>query len=326
MNRRSFLTALGGATVWPLVAQAQQPALPVIGFLSSASPRAFAHFVAAFREGLQTQGFVHGRNVWIDYRWAEGHYNDLPALAADLVQRKVALIAATGGVVSARAAIKATTTIPIVFVVGFDPVKLGLVTRLNKPGANATGVSIFTTELVTKRLELLTKLLPQMRTVAMLVNPGAAVTRIEITETSAAAQMLGLELLTIEARSESDFDAAFASAVKQQAGALLISADPFFTSRRVRLVALAAQFALPTMYPLRIYVEAGGLVSYGTELPWAYRQVGAYAGRILKGAKPGELPVMLPSNFDLVINSNTAKALGIAVPPEISVLAHEVKK
>lgn len=326
MNRRSFLTAIGSTAAWPLVAQAQQPALPVVGFLSSASPRAFANLVAAFREGLQSQGFVHGRNVWIDYRWAEGHYSDLPALASDLVQRKVALIAATGGVVSARAAIKATTTIPIVFVVGFDPVKLGLVARMNEPGANATGVSIFTTELVTKRLELLTKLLPQMRTVAMLVNPGAVVTRIEVSETKEAAERLGLKLVMIEARSESDFEAAMASAVKQQAKALLISADPFFTSRRVRLVALAAQHALPTMYPLRIYVEAGGLVSYGTELPWAYHQIGVYAGRILKGAKPGELPVMLPSNFDLVINAKTARALGITVPPEIAVLANELKE
>lgn len=294
--------------------------------MSSASPRAFAHLVAAFREGLKAQGFVHGRNVWIDYRWAEGHYKDLPALAADLVQRKVAVIAATGGVVSARAAIKATTTIPIVFVVGFDPVKLDLVSQLNKPGANATGVSIFTTELVTKRLELLTKLLPQMSTVAMLVNPGAVVTRIEIPETRAAAKKLGLKLVMIEARSENDFEPALASAVKQKASALLVSADPFFTSRRVRLVALAAQYALPTMYPLRVYVEAGGLLSYGTELPWAYHQVGVYAGRILNGAKPGELPVMLPSNFDLFINSKTAKALGITVPPDISVLAHEVVK
>jgi putative ABC transport system substrate-binding protein len=187
-------------------------------------------------------------------------------------------------------------------------------------------VSIFTTELVTKRLELLTKLLPQMSTVATLVNPGAVVTRIEIMETSTAAKKLGLKLVMIEASSENEFEAAMASAVKQKAGALLVSADPYFTSRRVRLVALAAQYALPTMYPLRAYVEAGGLVSYGTELPWAYHQAGVYAGRILKGAKPGELPVMLPSNFDLVINSKTAKALGIRVPPDISVLAHEVAK
>jgi putative ABC transport system substrate-binding protein len=324
MKRRSFLTALGGAAAWPLVARAQQPTVPVIGFLSSGSPRAFARLTAAFREGLQTEGYVHGSNVWVEYRWAEGHYDDLPGLAADLVQRRVAVIAATGGLVSAEAAKKATTEIPIVFVVGPDPVHLKLVTSLNRPGGNATGVSIFTTELAIKRLELLHDMVPKMQTVAILVNPGSITTDIEVIESTTAAGKLGLKLLTIEARSETDFEPAFEMAFAQKADALLISADAFFTSRRVQLVALAARFSLPAMYPLSSYVEAGGLVSYGTELTWAYSQVGTYAGRILKGAKPGELPVVLPTDFNLVINLKTAKALGLALSPLVLTRAHRV--
>jgi ABC-type uncharacterized transport system substrate-binding protein len=324
MTRRNFLTVVAGAAAWPLLSHAQQPAMPVIGFLSSGSPRTFARFTAAFREGLRSQGYTEGRNVWIDYRWAEGHYDELPALAAELVQRQVALIAAGGGIASAQSARNATRTIPVLFVAGFDPVRLKLVTSLNNPGGNVTGVSVFSTELATKRLELLHDLMPAAQTIAILVNPGTTAAGIEIKDATAgietesataAAQLLGLELVVLEATTDSDLEAAFALAVRKQASALLVSADPFFTIRRAELVALAARHALPAMYPWREYVEAGGLVSYGTELTWAYRQIGVYAGRIMKGAKPTDLPVQLPTNFELVINLKTAKALGLTVPP-----------
>ncbi len=296
----------------------------MVGFLSSGSPRAFASLVAAFREGLQEHGFVHGRNVWIEHRWAEGHYDELPKLAADLVQRKVSVIAATGGVVTALAAKKATTAIPIVFVVGFDPVQLGLVQSLNAPGGNATGVNIFTTELAIKRLELLKDLLLDVEAIGILVNRGSITTEIEIKDSQVAAQHFGLKFEIYEAKSESDLEAAFEAAVKKRTSALLVSADPFFTSKRERIVALAAQHAVPTIYPLRVYIQDGGLLSYGTKLSWAYQQIGSYAGRILKGAKPSELPVQLPTEFELTINLKTAKALGLTVPPQLLARAHEV--
>jgi putative ABC transport system substrate-binding protein len=324
MIRRAFLSVLGGAAVWPFAVHAQQPAAPVIGFLSSGSPRAFAGLVEAFQEGLGTEGFVHGRNVWIDYRWAEGHYNDLPKLAAELVQRRVNVIAATGGVVTALAAKKATSSIPIVFVVGFDPVQLGLVESLNAPGGNATGVNIFTTELAIKRLELLKDLLLDVDTIAILVNPGSTTTNIEIKDSRVAAEHFGLRLHIFEATSESDLETAFESAARQRISALLVSADPFFTSRRNQIVAFAARHAMPTMYPLRAYIDAGGLVSYGTKLAWAYQQIGVYAGRILKGTKTTDLPVQLPTKFELVLNLKTAKALGLNVPPELLVRADQV--
>jgi putative ABC transport system substrate-binding protein len=323
MIRRNFLTVIAGAAAWPLVSHAQQPAMPVIGFLSSGSPRTFAKLTAAFREGLRSQGYIEGRNVWIDYRWAEGHYEDLPALAAELVRRQVTLIAATGGIVSAQSAKKATSTIPILFVAGFDPVRLELVASLNNPGGNVTGVSVFSTELATKRLELLHDLMPGAHTIAILVNPGSLAAGIETKDATAAAQLLGLELLVLEATTESDLQAAFALAARKQMSALLVSADPFFTIRRAELVALAARHALPTMYPWREYVEAGGLVSYGTELTWAYHEIGVYAGRIMKGTKPTELPVQLPTEFELVINLKTAKALGLTVSPMMLVRANK---
>jgi putative ABC transport system substrate-binding protein len=323
MTRRNFLSVVAGASAWPLVSYAQQPAMPMIGFLSSGSPRTFARFIAAFREGLRSQGYIEGRNVWIDYRWAEGHYDELPALAAELVRRRVTLIAATGGVLSAQAAKNATRTIPVVFVVGFDPVQLGLVASLSNPGGNVTGVTVFSTELATKRLELLHDLMPGVVTIAILVNPTSIATDSETKDTIAAAQHMGFELLVLEATTDSDLEAAFALAVRKRTNALLVSADPFFTIRRAELVALAARHALPTMYPWREYVEAGGLVSYGTELTWAYHQIGVYAGRIVKGAKPTELPVQLPTNFDLTINLKTAKALGLTVSPLVLVRANK---
>jgi putative ABC transport system substrate-binding protein len=313
-TRRNFLIVIAGTAAWPRASHAQERAMPVVGFLNSASPRAAAKFTASFREGLQSQGFIEGRNVWIDYRWAEGHYDDLPKLAAELVQSQVTLIAATGGVTSAQAAKNATATIPVLFVAGFDPVQLGLVASLNNPGGNVTGVSVFSTELATKRLEVLHDLMPGISTLGILVNPGSGATRIETRESVAAAQHFGLELLVLEASTEREIDAAFASLASKKTNALLVSADPFFTSKRDELVALAARHTLPAMYPWREYVEAGGLLSYGTELTWAYNQIGSYAGRILKGAKPTELPVQLPTSFELIINLKTAKSLGLTLP------------
>jgi len=338
INRRIFLTVLGGGIVSPFVARAQGRDLPIIGFLSSASALEFAPLTAAYNEGLQSVGFVHGRNVIVEMHWANGKYEDLPTLAAELVRRKVALITATGGVVSAQAAAKATTTIPIVFVVGSDPVNLGLVASINRPGGNATGVSIITTELAEKRMQLLKEIVPAMQTltfgtqsvssalptVALLVNPGSVTTEMEIEQSSTAARNLRLNFLTFNATDENELRPAFEEAAKQGVNALLISADPFFTSRRSQLVGLAAQYMLPAMYPLSAYVDAGGLVSYGTELQWAYRQAGVYTGRILKGAKASELPVMMPAVFDLVINLKTAKALGIMVSPELLARANRV--
>jgi putative tryptophan/tyrosine transport system substrate-binding protein len=324
IGRRELLAALGGAAAaWPLAARAQQPAMPVVGFLSSASPRAFAGLVAAFREGLQEQGYAHGRNVFIDHRWAEGHYQDLPDLAADLVARQVNVIAATGGVVSALAAKKATTTIPIVFVVGFDPVQLGLVASLNAPGGNATGVNVYTTELANKRLELLQELL-KVDSLALIVNPSSLAIELEIKEVVAAARRFSLDLLVLRVTNTNDLNAAFQTCAQRRINALLISADPFFNSQRDQIVSLAAQHAIPTMYPLRAFIEAGGLVSYGTKLTWAYHQIGVYAGRILKGEKPANLPVQQPTRFDLVINLKTAKTLGLEIPDKLLALADEV--
>jgi putative ABC transport system substrate-binding protein len=324
MTRRNFLAGVAAVTASPVVCLAQQQPIPVIGFLSSASPRAFAPLIGAFRDGLQSRGYIESRNVFVEYRWAEGHYGDLPALAAELVQRRVALIAATGGVLSAQAAKNATKTIPIVFVAGFDPVALDLVASLNNPGANLTGVSVFSTELATKRLEVLHDLLPTVGTIALLVNPGAAITPIEVKDSIAGAQQLGLNLVVMRANNETELEAAFASAATNgPKPALLLSADPFFTSRRDQVVAMAARFALPTMYPWREYVEAGGLLSYGTELSWAYYQIGEYAGRILQGTKPAELPVQLPTDFHLVINLKTAKALGLALTPLVLARVNE---
>jgi ABC-type uncharacterized transport system substrate-binding protein len=325
VKRREFITLLGGAAAWPLAARAQQPGTPVIGFLNSASPRPFANMVDAFREGLKSQGLLEGRDFRIEYQWAEGDYNKLPALASELVQRGVALIAATGGIISAQAAIKATSTIPILFVIGIDPVELGMVSSLSRPGGNVTGVSLYTTELATKRLEMLKELVPGGSTFALLVNSARSqAIDIEIKDMSAAARRFGLELIVLKARTEREIEAAFASAAGQGASAITISADPFFTSLSGQLVALAARHSLPAVYPFRQYIRAEGLMSYGTELAWAYRQIGFYASRILKGEKPADLPVQLPTKFDLVINLKTAKALGLDVPPTLLAIADEV--
>ena len=314
MRRRDFIAVLGGAAAWPFNAGAQAPKMPVIGFLNSASPGEFAPLVDAFRQGLNESGFVEGKNVAIEYRWAEGRYDRLPALAADLVRRQVALIAATGGLQPATVAKAATATIPILFVTGVDPVQAGLVANFNRPGGNATGASIYTIQLISKRLELLNELVPRTKTVALLLNAHSVGGDSGTKEMEAATRASGQQLLVLKVRDESEFEEAFASAVQQGAGALLCTADPFLTAHRVQLVALAKKYRLPAMYPWREYVEAGGLMSYGPKITLAYHQIGVYASRILNGAKPTELPVQAQPKIELVINLSAAKALGLTVP------------
>ena len=325
MRRRDFLALLGSmAAAGSLRAEAQTPAMPVIGFLNSASPGPAATLVAAFRHGLNKAGYVEGQNVAIEYRWAEGQYDRLRGMASDLVRRNVSLIAATGGLVVAQAAKGATSTIPVLFIAGFDPVREGLAASINRPGGNATGVSVYTAELGPKRLELLRELLPNVVKIAMLVNPRSISTEIERKDLEEATRGTGLQLLVLEASAEGDLEKAVNDAVNQSAGALIVSADAFFTSRRSQIVALAAQYALPASYPWLQYAEAGGLISYGPNLTWAYEQIGVYASRILKGAKPEDLPVQLPTTFELVINLKTAKSLGLEIPPTLLARADEV--
>jgi putative tryptophan/tyrosine transport system substrate-binding protein len=315
MRRREFIAGLGGAAAWPVVAPAQQSKVPVIGFLNSGSPGPFALLLGAFHQGLKDGGYVEGQNVAIEYRWAEGRYDRLPALAADLVRREVAAIAATGGTLSARAAKAATVTIPILFATA-NPVGDGLVASFSRPGGNATGVSVFTTELAPKRLQWLRELVPKADKIAILINLANQETE--------ALTRAGVQLLTIKAPADSDFELAFTQAVQRGVDALLVSADPLYNARRTEIVALAARHSLPAAYPWREYVEAGGLMSYGTSLTGAYRQVGQYVSRVLKGDKPAELPVQNPTKFELVINIRTAKALGLTIPETLLATADEV--
>jgi ABC-type uncharacterized transport system substrate-binding protein len=325
MRRREFVILLGGAAAaWPVAARAQQPTMPVIGFLSLESPGRFTHLVAAFRRGLGEAGYVEHRNVGIDYGWAEGRADRLPALVAELASRPVSVIAATGGPPSARAAKAASSTIPIVFVVGSDPVGEGLVASLNRPGGNMTGVMLFIEEVVAKRVELLRELIPQARVIGALFNPGLPTADPQIRDVEAAARTLGLELHIAKASSEREFEPAFTALVQKRVAALLVEANPFFNTLREQIVALAARHALPAIYGLREYAADGGLISYGTSRAEGYRQAGVYVGRVLKGEKPADLPILQPTKFELVINFRTAKTLGLTVPDKLLVAADEV--
>jgi putative tryptophan/tyrosine transport system substrate-binding protein len=323
MRRREFITLLGGsAAAWPLVARGQQAALPVIGYLHSASPEPYSPMIAAFRHGLAEAGYVDGQNVTIDYRWAEGQFNRLPALATELVARRPAVLVAAGGDVSAAAAKAVTTSVPIVFTIGADPVGTGLVSNLSRPSGNLTGVTFFTITLGPKRLELLRELLPKAGMIAILVNPKSL--NPDAKEVQEAARKLGQSVHVLNAANEGDIDTAFRSLAQERDDALIVVSNPLFTSRREQVVTLANYHRVPAIYPLREYVTSGGLVSYGASIEDAYHQSGVYAGRLLKGAKPSDLPVVQPTKFKLVINLKTAKALGLTVPPPLLARADEV--
>ena len=324
MNRREFISLLGGAVVgWPLAARAQQPAMPVIGFLASPS-RTFSDFVLpAFRQGLKDNGYVEGENVAIEYRWAENQIDQLPTLAADLVRRPVVLIVAVGPPAT-LAAKAATTTIPIVFGVGDDPAKIGLVTSLARPGGNLTGINFFSSELAAKRIELLHEMVPTAARVGVLGDPTFPLTESSVRDAETAARTMGLRVKVLSASTSREINAAFANFVRERPDALYLGTGPFFVSRRVQLTQLAARHAVPAIYSGRQYTEVGGLMSYGTSLTDAYRQMGVYTGHVLKGAKPADLPVMQATKFELVINHAAARVLGIDVPPTLLARADEV--
>jgi putative ABC transport system substrate-binding protein len=322
MNRRAFISLLGAAA-WPLSARAQQ-SVPAIGFMNPASATELAHRVAALRSGLVETGFIAGQNVAIEYRWAEGRYDRLPAMATELVQRGVVAIAATGGIATVRAAKSATATVPIVFTSGSDPVEAGLVASLNRPGGNVTGAVLISSTLVAKRIELLRELIPRADLIAVLANANNPSADFEVNEAQDAARSLGLKIHVVRVRNERDFDQAFASIVQQHPGALLVTTDPFFESLRGTLVELSARHAIPTIYALREYAVGGGLISYGASITDAYRQAGVYLGRILRGEKPADLPVVQPTKFEIVINMRTARRLALDVPASVLVRADEV--
>jgi putative ABC transport system substrate-binding protein len=324
ITRRQFAVAIGGAAAWPVAAYAQQQPMPLVGFLGVASPDSYAPMVAAFRQGLGEAGYVEGQSVAIEYRWADNQFDRLPALAGELVRRQVTVIAAFTQT-AALVAKAATAAIPIVFLSAEDPVKLGLVASLARPGGNLTGINILTTELVAKRLELLREMAPAATRVAVLVNPANAVnTETTLRDVKPAARAIGLQIQVLNASTSRDINAAFATFVRERPDVIFVGSDVIFTSRRVQLAILAARHAIPASYALRDFAEVGGLMSYGSSLLDMYRQVGVYSGRILKGAKPAELPVVQASKFELVINAETARTLGLEIPPQLLARADEV--
>jgi putative tryptophan/tyrosine transport system substrate-binding protein len=324
MRRRDFLGVMGSAAAWPLAARAQQPALPVVGFLGAGSLESDGYRAAAVRQGLIEAGYVEGRNVAFEYRWAEDRYERLPALAAELVRREVAVIVAIGGITSATAAKSATATIPIVFEIGADPIEMGLVASLSRPGGNITGISFLIGTLTAKQFEILHETVPKAALIGFLVNATNADTEIKTKDAMAAAESVGQKLLVVQAHTDSELEAAFATLIEQRAGALVVAGEPFFSSRRDKLVELAARKKLPTIYTLREYAAAGGLMSYGTSITEALRLAGLYAGRILNGDKPADLPIQQATKVELIINLKTAKALSLTIPPALLARADEV--
>jgi putative ABC transport system substrate-binding protein len=324
MRRREFLSGLGGAAAWPLVARAQQPTMPVVGFMSGRSSEESAHLVSAFREGLAEAGFIDGQNLKIEFRWAQGDYDLLPALAADLVGRGVNVLVGVGGDVSAITAKRATATIPVVFGMGGDPVKAGLVASFNRPGGNVTGFTLWTNQMESKRLGLLRKLLPETPLIGILVNPRFPPTTQELEDLERAAKTIDQRLFTASANDDAELEKALTLLLEQRISALLVAAAPFFDTRRDRVIGFAAQNRLPAIYQFREYAVDGGLISYGPNVEEGYRNAGGYVGRILKGTNPADLPVLLPTKFDFVINLKTAKALGLTVPPTLLAEAGEV--
>jgi putative ABC transport system substrate-binding protein len=322
MRRRELLAFLGGAAVWPLAARAQQPAMPMIGFLGPASPGPYAPYVAGFRQGLKEAGFIEGQNVAIEFRWAENQNDRLPALAAELVRRQVSVIATLGS--GAMAAKAATTTIPVVFLLGEDPVRLGLVASLARPGGNVTGLNLFSGEMTAKRLEILREILPAAARVAVMVNPTGPNAETTLRDVPPAASAMGLDTRIFKAGTSREISAAFEALARERPDALLVDLDPFLTSRRVQLVTLAVRHAIPAAYAVREFVEIGGLMSYGSSLTDAYRQLAIYTASVLKGTKPAELPVAQASKFELVINAETARILGLTLPPMLIARADEV--
>lgn len=324
MKRRYFITLLGGVAVWPLAARAQQSAMPVVGFMSGRAPEDSMHLVAAFRQGLAETGFVEGQNVTIEFRWAQGNYDMSPALAADLIGRRVAVLVAVGGDVSAIAAKQATATIPVIFGMGANPIKAGLVASFNRPGGNATGFTLWTSEMESKRLGLLRELVPAGAIVGILVNPQFPPTALELDDLELAAKGIDQRLFVASANNDPELDGALRSLLQQRVGGFLVTAAPFFDTRRDRIIAFANQNRLPAIYQFREYSVAGGLISYGPNVVESYRSAGVYAGRILKGEKPADLPVLQPTKFDFVINLKTAAALRLTVPPTLLAEAGEV--
>jgi putative tryptophan/tyrosine transport system substrate-binding protein len=324
MKRREFIAGLGGVAIWPMAAQAQQTAVPVIGFLGSASPDGWASLLAGFRAGLSEFGYIEGRNVVTEYRWAAGKYDRLPTLAAELARLRVAAIVAAGSAIPAVAAKAATSTIPIVFCAITYPVKFGLVDSLSSPGGNVTGASWFSAELGSKRIGLLHDLAPKATSISLLVNPTNPTMELQVLDAQDAARALGLQLRVLNASNRENLEAVFVELAQQGSAALLVSADPFFDDQLNRITALAARYAIPSIYQFREYVLAGGLMSYGSNIVDTYRQAGSYTGRILRGARPADLPVTQPTKFELVINLKTANTLGLTIPPNLLAIADEV--